>query len=165
MSNKLAIRCGRMRNIYIGLAAPCTLIIPFIYLLDQIRPIEDWIVWVIIFVFLAILISTTIWLCLQLWPKAEFNMESNSIRISYKSSGPFVPADFTFSVTDITSFKRKVIFDLFYFELKLGIYGKVIHISPPNYSLEELTKFYEFFFDLEKNLNKVVGEDDFSEAS
>jgi len=164
MNETIPIRCGRIRNIYIGLAAPSTLIIPFIYFLDQMRPMERWLVWVIIFVFLAILISTTLWICLQLWPKAEFKMDSKSIRISYKSYGPLVPADFTFSVADITSFKRKDIYDLFYFELSLGIYGKVIHIAPPNYSLDELTRFYEFFFQLEEDLNKVEGEDDFDDV-
>lgn len=151
MPQKIPIRCGRIRNIFIAMAAPSTTIIPFIYFKDLAGPLKEWQVWVSIFVFLGIIISISVWLSIQAWPKAEFSKDNNNIRISYKSSGPFTPGDFSFSLADMSSFKRKVIFDLIYFELKLGIFSRVIHIGPPNYSLDELTEFYEFFFQLEED--------------
>lgn len=159
-SNQMPIRCGRIGSIFLGLVIPATFIIPFIYILKLFGALEEWQVWVSIFTFLALMISASLWFIIQMWPMATFLLEKNNFRINYQSNSILTPADFSFSVSDITSFKRKVIFDLTYFEIRLDLYGKILHITPQNKSLEELTEFYEFFFQLEEDLNRVDGEDD-----
>ena len=99
------------------------------------------------------MILTTVWIIVKSWPKAEFTIDSNNIRISYKSSGLFTPADFSFSIADISSFSRKAISNVTYFELRLRIYNKVLHLTPQNYSLDYLNEFYNFFLNLEEKIN------------
>ena len=150
-----AVRYGRNYKVVLAIILPCLLIIPFVLLLQVFKSLEEWKIWLIIFVFLGAVISLCLWLVLRVYPPTELNINENEISLSFAHRNFLSPADFSFNVADITSFTRHEIRGDEYFVFETRNPARKFQISPSSDSIDDFLSFNEALTAIGEAVNKV----------
>jgi hypothetical protein len=157
MLKQFSVRYGRnyaVVLIVLAIVLPCLLIAPFIYLMQGLKPLEDWKALVIIFGFLGCIISLGLWLVFSVYPPAVLSINNNEISLSFKRTFFLTPSNFSFNISDITSFTRGEIGGDEYFLFKTRNPVRTFQVSASSYSFED-----SFSFDgVMSDINEMVNE-------
>ena len=143
MVNQFKVRYGRNYRVVLAIVLPNLLIAPFIWLMLRFPSLEEWKLWLIIYIFLGGLISFSIWLALRVYPPAVFRISKNEISLSFAPGNFLSPKDFSFNVSQITTFTRAEIRGDEYFIIEVRNPHRKFQISPSTYKVEDFLSFNE----------------------
>jgi hypothetical protein len=141
MAEKIYVRYGRNYQIILGIVLPCLLIIPFIFVMQAFKTLDEWKVWTIIFLFLGAIASLCLCIVLSAYPPAILSVENKIISLSFERKTLFGRSDFTFNVADITSLNRKEIGTTEYVVFTIKHPVKKFQVSPRSYDWDDDLKF------------------------
>ncbi len=147
------VRYGRTYKVVLAIVLPCLLILPFIYLMLEFKSLEEWKVWVIIYVFLGAIIGLSIWLALRLYPKALFCISRDEISLVFNRDNLLAPSDFSFKVAEIIKFKQGTIGDDEYYIFTTQNPSRKFQISASSYKVEDMLDFYEAMAEIGEMVN------------
>ena len=148
------IRYGRNYKVVLAIVLPCLLIWPFILLMQQFKSLEEWQVWVIIYAFLGVIISLTLWLVLNVYPKATLSFYRDEISLTFKPGIFPGPSGFSFFLPDIISLTLHQIGGDGYYVFETRNPKRKFQVSPVSRSLEELTSFNEMMEEIREKINR-----------
>lgn len=143
MVKQFNVRYGRNYKVVLAIVLPNLLIVPFIWLMLRFPSLEEWKLWLIIFTFLGCLISFSIWLALRVYPPTVFSINKKEISLSFSPGNFFSPKDFSFNVSQITSFTNKEIREVEYFIFETRNPYRKFQISQSSYKVEDFLSFNE----------------------
>ena len=115
---QIRVRYGRNYKVVFAIVLPCLLIIPFVFTMQAYKSLDEWKIWLIIFLFLGSIMSLCLWLVTQVYPPTILRIYNRTISLSFNRKNFLAPADFSFTIADITSFTRKTMGDEEYVLLK-----------------------------------------------
>ena len=148
------VRYGRNYKVVLAIVLPCLLIVPFILLMQYVKFLEEWKVWVIIYIFLGCIISLSLWLVLRVYPSTEFSIRKNEISLSFDHSNFLSPPDFSFLIADITSFTRGEIGEAEYFIFETCNPSRKFQVSASSDKVEDLLSFNEAMVEIGEMVNE-----------
>lgn len=156
MLKQFPVRYGRNYKVVLAIVLPCLLIVPFIMLLHGYKPLEEWKVWLIVFAFLGLVISLSVWLTLRVYPKTVLSINSNEISLSFDQNNFLSPTDFNFDIADIISFTQHEIKggEYFLFETQNPI--RKFQVSSSSNSVEDLLSFNEAMTEISEIVSSKV---------
>ena len=150
MGKQFNVRYGRNYKVVLAIVLPNILIVPFIWFMLKYQHLEEWKLWLIIFIFLACLISFSIWLALKVYPPTVFSISKNEISLSFDPGNFFSTKDFSFNVAQITSFTSGKISGDEYFIFETRNPHCKFQISPYSYKVEDFLSFNEAMVEISK---------------
>ncbi len=139
--NEFPARVGQIYKVVLAIALPCLLIVPFIYFLQYARIKEEWSVWVVIIVFLAMLITISLWLVLISYPKVVISIQETTIDIRFKKQLFFSRKKSCIHFSDIISFTNKQLGGDEYFVIKMKNPNRKLQISASSNNEHDLVAF------------------------
>lgn len=154
MIKQFSVRYGRNYKVVLALVLPCLLILPFILWMQRYPPHEEWKIWLTIFIFLGAVISLSIWLAVRSYPPTVLSINDNEISLSFDHTKFLSPSDFSFYITDITSFNRREIRGDEYFIFETSNPSRKFQISSASYEVENFLSFNEAMVEISEMVNK-----------
>lgn len=154
MTKEFQVRYGRNYKVVLAIVLPCLLIVPFIYILQSFKDMEEWKLMVIIYSFLGGIISLALWLVLRTYPPTILGINNNEISLSFKQTGFLSTSNFSFSISDIVSLNHYEMEDSEYFLIETQNPKRKFQISAYSNSIEDLTSFKEAMFEINELVNK-----------
>lgn len=148
MINQYIVRYGRNYKLGLAIVLPSLLLVPFIIFLSAFKSLQEWMLWLIIFGFLGIVISLSMWLVFRVYPLATIIITQNEISLLFKRSGLPGPSDFSIYISDIHSFTRHQIGGNDYFLFETRNPFRKFQVSAASDSLEDIISFYEAMSEL-----------------
>ncbi len=139
--NEFPARVGQIYKVVLAIILPCLLIVPFIYFLQYVRFKEEWFLWIVIVVFLAMLITLSLWLVLHSYPKALISIQETTIDIRFKKQLFFGRKNISFYFSDIISCTSKQLGDDEYFVIKTKNPNRKLQISASSNNEHDLVAF------------------------
>lgn len=152
MVKKFNVRYGRNYKVVLAIVLPNLLIAPFIWLMLGYQSLEEWKLWLIIFIFLGCLISFSIWLALRVYPPTVFKISKKEISLSFAPGNFLSPKDFSFNVSQITSFNSKEIRGDEYFIFETHNPYRKFQISQSSYKVEDFLSFNEAMVEISEQV-------------
>ena len=143
MVKQFKVRYGRNYKVVLAIVLPNLLIAPFIWLMLRFQSLEEWKLWLIIYIFLGGLISFSIWLALRVYPSTVLSINKKEISLSFSRDNFLSPKDFSFNVSQITSFTNKEIREVEYFIFETRNPRRKFQISSSSYKVEDFLSFNE----------------------
>ncbi|HLF46851.1 MAG TPA: hypothetical protein VI548_10525 [Chitinophagaceae bacterium] len=131
-----------------AIVLPNLLIAIFIWLMLRFQSLEEWKLWLIIFIFLGGLISFSIWLALRVYPPTVLSINKNEIRLSFAPGNFLIPKDFSFNVSQITTFNSKEIRGDEYFIFEVRNPRRKFQISSSSYKVKDFLSFNEVMVEI-----------------
>lgn len=156
MVKQFPVRYGRNYKIVLAIVLPCLLIVPFILWMQNYKSIEEWKIWLIIFTFLGSVISLSLWLVLQTYPRALFSINKNEISLSFERSNFLNPSNFSFNAIDIKSFTLGEIGGDEYYIFETRNPSRKFQVSPSSRQEEDLLSFNEAMVEISEMVNKAA---------
>ncbi len=153
-TNEFNVRIGRNYKIVLAIVLPCLLIVPFIFILRGYGPLEEWSVWVIIFVFLAILMSLCLWLVLHLYPKAAISFRQNGMTIQFQKQVFYRRANISVNFSEIISFTNHQLGGDEYYMVKTKNPKRKFQLSPVSDSVNDLLAFEQAMLQIAEKLER-----------
>lgn len=114
----------------------------------RLQSLEEWMIWLIIFIFLAVLISFSIWLALRVYPPAVLSINKKEISLSFTPGNIFNPKNFSFNSSQITSFTSKEISGVEYFIIETRNPYHKFQISASTFKVEDFLAFNEVMVEI-----------------
>jgi len=134
---KYEVRYGNSYKIVLAIVLPSLFTIyPFILLMQFFPNLNDIEMYIVIYLFLGLLIAITLWLVLNIYPKAILGIGENEISITFFKKNLLSPNDFTVKSSQIKQIMSKTTPD--YKGLKSSRYIK-FEWKGDNYLLFETT--------------------------
>jgi hypothetical protein len=137
------VRYGSNYKVVMAIVLPCLLIWPFIEAMQLIPPLEEWQLWLAIFVFLGIIIAFSIWLAMRVYPSATLSVSNNQVSLKFDANNFLSPTDFSFPISDITAFTRGELGGDEYFVITTQNPRRKFQLSASTYSVEDMLLFNE----------------------
>lgn len=153
MFKQFPVRYGRNYKVVLAIILPSLAIVPFIFWMQGFKSLEEWKIWLIIFVFLGVIIIMSIWLAMRVYPEAILTINKDEISFSFTAGKLMSPVDFSFNLSDITSFKRHEINGAEYFLFETQNPYRKFQISASTSSVEDLLSFNEAMSIMNESLN------------
>ena len=154
MLKQFSVRYGRNYKVVLAIVLPSLLIVPFIFLIQGFKSLEEWKVWLIIYGFLGMLISLTLWLTFRVYPSTILSINKNEISLSFERTNFISPSDFSFNISDIISFTRRDIGGDEYFLFKTRNPIRKFQVSSSSKSFEDLVSFDEAMLEISEMVYK-----------
>lgn len=151
--NEFPARVGQIYKVVLAIILPCFLIVPFIYILQQVRLMEEWHVWVVIVVFLAMLITLTLWRVLHAYPKALISIQETTIDIRFKKKLFFGRKNICIHFSDICSFTNKQLGGDEYLVIKTKNPKRKLQISASSNNEHDLVAFERAMLQITRKLD------------
>ncbi len=155
MLKQFSVRYGRNYKVVLAIVLPCLLIVPFIFIMQALKFIEEWKVWFIIIGFLGGIIGLALWLAFRVYPSATLGINKNEISLSFKQTGFLSPVDFSFGIPDIISFTRNETGGGVYFLFKTQKPFRKFQVSSSSNSIEDTISFNEVMFEISEMVNSA----------
>ncbi|HOZ91262.1 MAG TPA: hypothetical protein PKX59_10115 [Bacteroidia bacterium] len=155
MQAHFPIRYGRNYKVVMAIVLPCLLIWPFIEALQLIKPLEEWLLWVSIFGFLGIISAFSVWLATRVYPEATLSIHNNQVSLKFNSSNFLSPADFTFTIADITSFTRGEVGSDEYYIIITQNPRRKFQLSASTYKVEDMLLFNQAMVEISEKVRGV----------
>ncbi len=155
MRKSFPVRYGRNYKVVMAIVLPCITILPFIKAMQLLQPLSEWQLWTSIFLFLGIIITFSIWLAKRVYPPATLSINNEQISLKFDSSNYLSPADFTFSIADITAFTRGEIRGDEYFVFTTQNPRRKFQISASTYTMEDLLLFNEVMTEISEKVRSI----------
>lgn len=152
MVKQFKVRYGRNYKVVLAIVLPNLLIIPFIWLMLKFQSLDEWKLWLIIFIFLGGLFSFSIWLTLRVYPPTVFKISKTEISLSFAPGNFLGPKDFSFNVSQITSFTSAEIRGDEYFIFEIRNPHRKFQVSPTSYKVEDLLSFNEAMVEISEQV-------------
>ena len=153
MIKEFPVRYGRNYKVVLAIILPCLLIVPFIFLMQKFKSMEEWEVWVVIYTFLGAIIGLSVWLVLRIYPKTIFCIRYNEISLVFDHTNLFSPKDFTFNVEDITAFTEGTIRTDSYYIFETQNPSRKFQVSAISYKVEDMLDFNEAMVEISELVN------------
>ena len=157
--NEFSVRIGRNYKIVLAITLPCLLIVPFIFILQWYHPKEEWSVWVIIFIFLAMLITLCLWLVLRLYPKAIIRFGQDGIEIQFQKQVFYRRANISLNFSDIISFTNRQLGGDEYYVVKTKNPKRKFQLSPVSDSENNLLAFEQAMLQIAEKIELNAQQD------
>ena len=157
--NEFPVRFGRNYKIVLAIVLPCLLIVPFIFILQWYHPKEEWSIWVIIFLFLAMLITLCLWLVLRLYPKAVISIRQDAMAIHFQKQAFYSPANISLYFSDITSFTNRRLGGDEYYVIKTKNPKRKFQLSPLSNSVNDLLAFEQAMLQIAEKIELNAQQD------
>lgn len=142
-SQRFNIRYGSNIKIVLAIVLPCLLIVPFVFLMQYFKPMEEWLVWLIVFAFLIAVALLSVLMAVRLYPKALLSINEQEISLTFESGMFLTPKDFSFIPSDICSFTRHELRGDEYYRFRTQNPTRRFQVSSLSYSIEDLSLFSE----------------------
>ncbi len=155
MIKSFTVRYGRNYKVIMAIVLPCLLIWPFIEAMQLIEPLEEWLLWLSIFVFLGIISGFSVWLAMRVYPPAFMSIDKDRISLKFNPSNFISPSDFTFTIAEITYFTRGEIRGDEYYIIETQKPRRKFQLSQSTFSVEDMLLFNEAMLEISE---KVRGE-------
>ena len=155
MSKQFSVRYGRNYKVVLAIVLPGLLIAPFILLMQEYKPLEEWKIWLIIFGFLGSVISLSIWLATRVYPPTILSITENKIDLTFEPWRFLSPSDFSFYISDITSFTEKEIGTDTYYLFEVQNPYRKFQISSASYAIEDSLSFNEAMVEISEMVNQL----------
>ncbi len=141
-ARQLTVRFGRNHHVVLAIGGPPLLIVPFIFVLRYVGPWPEWLLWTVISMFSITIMRAGVWLALRMYPQATITMQGVQRQVVFETKGFPGPEDFTFSLSDIRSVRRKAILGIPYHVFTLRS-GRVFQLSPVVAGSEDLHELFD----------------------
>ena len=141
-ARRFTVRCGRNHHVVLAIASPPMLIVPFIFALRYFGPWPEWLLWTVISMFSIAVMAAGVWLAMRVYPQATITMQEAQRQVEFETKGFPGPEDFTFSLSDIRSVRRKAILGVPYHVFTLRS-GRVFQLSPVVAGSEDLHELFD----------------------
>jgi len=153
MIKEYQVRYGQTYKVVLAIILPCLLIIPFIFVMQLFKSLEEWKLWTIILTFLGAIIGLSIWLVFRIYPKALLCINKHEISIIFNHEYHLAPADFSFKIEEISSFKVGFIGngDQYVFETQNPI--RNFQVSAVSFKVDDLIDFNEVMVQIDGMVN------------
>ncbi|HAN77278.1 MAG TPA: hypothetical protein DCQ31_05635, partial [Bacteroidales bacterium] len=139
MAKQFSVRYGRNYKVVLAIVLPCLLIIPFIFILQRVKNMEEWQLMLIIYGFLGGIIGLALWLVLRTYPPTILGINNHEISLSFKQTGFLSTSNISFSISDIVSLNHYKMEDSEYFLIETQNPKRKFQISAYSNSIEDLT--------------------------
>ena len=139
----------------LAVVLPSLLIVPFIFVLQRFKPLEEWKVWIIIYGFLGGIIALSLWLAFRTYPTSILSINNNEINLSFKRTSFLSPPDFSFSISDIKSFRRSEIGGYEYYIFEIQNPFRKFQVSSASNSFEDLVSLDEAMLEISELVSKT----------
>jgi hypothetical protein len=157
MITQFVVRYGRNYKVVLALVLPPTALIPaFFFVMNAFKPMNEWLIWLSITIFLGTLIWLCIWLALRLYPKTILTINDLEISLLFDQTNLIAPRDFTFHVTEITSFTRGEIRGDEYFLIQTKNPFRKFQVSSSSYEIKEMIAFNKAMVKISELMNPVL---------
>ena len=155
MLKQFSVSYGRNYKVVLAIVLPCLLIVPFIFLMQALKFLEEWKIWVIIFSFLGGIIALALWLVFRVYPSAILSINKNEISLSFKQTSFLSPSDFSFCISDIISFTSNETGGDVYFLFKTQKPFRKFQVSSSSNSIEDVISFNEVMVEISEMINNA----------
>ena len=113
---------------------------------------EEWKVWLVIYGFLAFIISLALWLVFRVYPSAIMRIYPNEISLEFKRNGWF-GSSFNLAISDIISLTRHELAGDAYYRFKTRHPSRKFQVSLAAKSFEEEVALDEVMIEMSKRVN------------
>lgn len=155
MIKQLPVRYGRSYKVILAIVLPSLLILPFIFWMQGYKSLEEWKVWLIVFTFLGIIISLSVWLALRIYPPTILRINKNEISLLFDPGNFLRPSDFSFKISDIVSITRHQMGEDEYFLFETRNPLRKFQVSSSSKSVEGLLIFNEAMFEISEMVKEL----------
>lgn len=149
-------RVGRNYKVVLAIILPCLLIVPFIYFLQGNRIEAEWNLWAVIIVFLALVITLSLWLALRSFPRAVISLQQNTIKIQFEKRAIFSRNNISINFPDIMSFTSKQLGGDEYFVMKTKGPKRKLQFSPASNNKNDLLAFERGMLQIAERLPVII---------
>jgi hypothetical protein len=158
MSKQFSVRCGNTYKVVLAIILPCILIVPFIFLMQNYKPMAELKAWFIVFAFLGVLIFSSKWLALKIYPTAVLSISKNEISLVFDSGNFLSPSNFSFNFSDINSLTSEKIMDGKYFTFQTKNPVRNFQVSLSTNDIDDLLSFIQAMAEINEIVNKLNKE-------
>jgi len=155
MVKQFPVRYGRNYKVVLAIVLPGLLTIPFILWMQKYPNLAEWEIWLFIISFLGVIISTSLWLSMRVYPPCIFSINNQVVSLSFSRRNLLSPSDFSFNVADITSFTRGEIRGDEYFVFEIQQPACKFQVSAYAYTVESKLSFNEAMVEISELVNAV----------
>ncbi|MCW5908599.1 MAG: hypothetical protein KIS94_12125 [Chitinophagales bacterium] len=150
------VRYGQIWKVVVAMVAPpLVTVAPFVQAMRQLPSLPEWAVYAVIFAFLGLLFSFTLWLVLSIYPKALLQIGDDEIYLIFDASNWLHPRDFSIKMNNITymSAQDAVVTDSV--QLKAKNPYRRFRLSARSYNADDYAAFNEAVELLRGKINEV----------
>ena len=151
------VRYIRIYKIVLALVLPSFSIIPFIRLMHLYAPAGDWLQYFIILIFLACLISFSVWLVFMFNPKGILTVDENEIGICFGGTGWLQPDDFTVRISDITYISPYQVAGNDFVSIATEKPSRRFRLAARSYEIDESVEFNEAISEIRDKVDPAKG--------
>ncbi len=158
MENSYQVRYGHTYKVALAIILPSLLIGPFILGLTYVKPLEEWVLGLSITLFLAMILYSSYWIVMQVYPIAIIGITTNEIRLTFKTKSFLAPSDFSFYLDDLVSFKNAEMKGVEYYKFSIRNPTRNFQISSASNDVADFLSFYEAMSSINEKVNPSEDE-------
>lgn len=158
MVTEFKVRFGRNYKVVLAIVLPGLLVAPLIMAMQLLPDLEEWQIWLIIFSFLTIMISFSVWMALRVYPPCVMRIDGNRISMTFNANHSFRPADFSFYINDITFFERGEIRGDEFYVIRIRNPRRTFQLSADAYEVDAYLSFNQAMVEISEKINAEKGK-------